>query len=270
MSQDTTAASSGDRVAVAPGWAMRLTGFLALFSGFALALLLIFSGALSQGLLVLLITLAGLPILSFLVYLIWRFYWYVLAALLSVFTLVALGGWLAIKQGVLRLPESWSAVQSFIRQGSLMNFLIALTAAAVVAATTYRFYTLLQMGELARLRRLLQGRKGSALFDFDSDQPSSLSAANVPLDQRVMRHLQETGHRGEQKGDLIHVFKKRDFVGIVRVVESAGAISPLIVRDVEKQRAKLGVKVAYLATAGWFTDEVRQMADQMGVKLITV
>lgn len=264
MTQVTTIAESGDQVAIAPGWIKRIAGFLALFSGIGLSLLLIFSGALGEGLAVGGITLFGLPLLS----LVWRFYWYVVTVFLSLFILVGLALWWGVNARMISLPEGWEGLRTIILNGEPISILFAIMLAAIVSAALYRFYTLWQMGALGRLRwQIAEDR--DPFFNFETRGPSS-NAARASLMDRVLAHLVREGHRGEQQGDLIHVYKRRDFVGIVRVVESAGAISPLIVNDVEKHRAKLGVKVAYLATAGWFTDEVRQMANNLGIKLITV
>lgn len=266
MTQVTTIAESGDQVVIAPGWIRRIAGFLVLFFGIGLALLLIFSGALGEGLVVGMITLFGVPVLSF----IWRFYWYLVTILLSLFILIGLALWLGINARMISLPRGLENLRTIIQNGDPISIFFAIITAALVAAALYRFYTLWQMGALGRLRwQIAQDRDRDPLFNFETRSVSS-KAANASLMDRVLAHLVREGHRGELQGDLIHVYKRRDFVGIVRVVESAGAISPLIVKDVEKHRAKLGVKVAYLATAGWFTDDVRRMANDLGIKLITV
>jgi hypothetical protein len=265
MTQVTTIAESGDQVVIAPGWIKRIAGFLVLFSGIGLSLLLIFSGATGEGLAVGGITLFGLPALS----LIWRFYWYVVTIFLSLFILLGLVMWWGVNARMLSLPKGWEGLQTIILNGEPISILFAMIVTAIVSTALYRLYTLWQMGALGRLRWQMQDRDRDPFFDFETREPSS-SVARVSLLDRVLAHLVREGHRGELQGGLIHVYKRRDFVGIVRVVESAGAISPLIVKDVERHRAKLGVKVAYLATAGWFTDEVRQMANDLGIKLITV
>lgn len=268
MTQVTTVAESGDQVAIAPGWIKRAAGFLALFSGMVLSALLIFSNAVPQGLLVAVLTLIGLPLLSILASLIWRFYWYMITGALCVLLLTGLALWWGISTGVIKLGREWNDLRVIILRGNTIGFVFAILLAAIVTASLIRVYTLWQIGALGRLRRQIAG-DDDPLFNFETRGPSPM-AANASLMDRVLAHLLREGHRGEQHGDLIHVYKRRDFVGIVRVVESAGAISPLIVKDVEKHRAKLGVQVAYLATAGWFTEDVRRMAHDLGIKLITV
>jgi hypothetical protein len=141
MTQVTTVAESGDQVAIAPGWIKRIAGFLALFSGMVLALLLIFSDAFAQGLLVALITLIGLPILSLVATLVWRYYWYVITALLSVLLLAGLVMWWGIRMGLIEPHRSWNGLRAIILRGDPIGFLLAILLAAIISASLYRVYT---------------------------------------------------------------------------------------------------------------------------------
>jgi hypothetical protein len=269
MTQITTTTQPGDIVVIVPQWVVRAVGFLSLFIGLSTSFLLFMAGYITEGLILAVIMLALVPIGLLIQYVMWRFYWYlaliglIFQSLCYVLTLIGATGFMA------RMPASVqnssigptaAALSNANPAGSLIAFLLA----ALVTATVWRVYTLWRGGAGAKAKT--QPPAGDA-FEFDAPA----ATVDNSLMGKVIRKLEATGSKGEIKGDTVHVYKGGRFIGIVRVIDRAGgAISPVILNDVVKQRDRLGVKVAYLATSGMFTADVRNMADQQGVKLMTV
>lgn len=269
MTQITTTTQKGDIVVIVPGWVIRAVGFLSLFIGLSTSFIAFAIGYVTEGVLFAVVLLALVPIGLLIQYLMWRFYWYLILiglifqSLCGVLTLIGTTGFLV------RMPPSvanspYGSTVSALGDLSPASVLIACLSAALITASLWRFYNLWRSD--AKMKRVTQSPAGDS-FDFDVPEPTVSSS----LMGRVLRKLETTGSKGEIKGDTIHVYKSGRFIGIVRVVDRAGgAISPVILNDVVKQRDRLGVKVAYLATSGMFTADVRNMADQQGVKLMTV
>lgn len=272
MTQITTTTQPGDIVVIVPGWIVRAVGFLSLFVGLSTSFLLFMNGYITEGVLLAVIMLALVPIGLLIQYLVWRFYWYmaliglIFQSLCYVLTLIGTTGFVS------RMPVSVQNSPAGPTVAALgtnpVGALIAFLLAALMTAALYRFYTLWRRGDVRPKAKpsAPDVSPGDSSFDFDFP----VSNTDSSLTGRVLKKLESAGSRGEVKGDTIHVYKGGRFIGIVRVIDRDGAISPVILNDVIKQRDRLGVKVAYLATSGMFTADVRNLADQQGIKLMTV
>lgn len=272
MSQITTTTQPGDIVIVVPGWIMRLVGFMGLFGGLTLSLLIILIGYPIEGFLVLLFTLVWTPIWMLFHYIVWRFYWYLLAAWLSIQAFLWVAGFLLLIRGVTLLPRSLGldAVSTSAMNANPINGCFSLIIAALITAVVYRLYILSRERSIRPAERHTSSYAPAAQSDdlFSEDAP--LPQIDNSLMGRVVRKLEQAGRKTEIKGDTIQVYKGGRLVGIVRVIDRSGSISPLLVNDVAKQRDRIGVKTAYLATSGTFSSDVRSLAGQLGIQLMTV
>lgn len=276
MTQITTTTQPGDIVVIVPGWIVRAVGFLSLFIGLSTALLLCFGGAIFEGTMLAVLLLAIVPISLLFQYFVWRFYWYLILVILLLQSLCYGLTLIGAANLIARMPSSVANSSFGVTAANALGSvnpstgLIAFLLAALITAVLYRFYTLWRRGDVRPKTKSSASETvyaGDSSFDFGAPAPTVDSS----LMGKVIRKLEATGSRGEIKGDTVHVYKGGHFIGIVRVIDRAGgAISPVILNDVVRQRDRLGVKVAYLATSGMFTADVRNMADQQGVKLMTV
>lgn len=268
MTQITTTTRPGDIVVIVPGWIIQAVGFLSLFVGLSGSFIAFAIGYVTEGVLLAVVMLALVPIGLLIQYVMWRFYWYLILiglifqSLCGVLTLLGATGFMN------RMPprvenSSFGPTVSALGGLSPATVLIACLSAALITAGLWRFYSLWRSD--AKVKRATQSPAGDS-FDFDAPA----TTVDTSLMGRVVRKLEATGSKGEIKGDTIHVYKDSRFIGIVRVIDRDGAISPVILNDVIKQRDRLGAKVAYLATSGMFNADVRNMADQQGIKLMTV
>lgn len=262
MTQITTTTQAGDIVIIIPGWVMRLVGFLGLFGGFTLALLFVFMGHAIEGFLIALFTLVWTPIWMLFHYILWRFYWYLLAAWLALQAFLWVGAALLV-MGDLIVPGIGDLnLDTSSLKRSPINALFAVLLAALITAVLYRLYTLSRGSQPSDMK--------SKRADASEPAPAAPTPDEKTLMDRVLAKLERAGNRGEIRGDTIYVYKGGKHVGIVRVIDRPAAISPVMVKDVLNQRNRLGVDSAYLATSGHFTDETRGLADTWGIKLMTV
>lgn len=264
MTQITTTTQPGDIVVIVPGWIIRAVGFLGLFCGLTLSFLVFAAGYVIEGLLSAVLMLGIVPIWMLFQYIFWRFHWYLLliAMILSA-TLCGSSLLLGMRVTPSIAQSQFGSTAANFLTISPANGLVAFVIALLVTGVLYRFYTLWRSGAQAKPQAQ---PSNNDLFDFETPAPTVDSS----LMSRVLKKLEATGSRVEIRGDTIHVYKGGRFIGIVRVIDRGGAISPVILNDVIKQRDRLGAKVAYLATSGMFTGQVRDMADQQGVKLMVV
>jgi hypothetical protein len=202
---------------------------------------------------------ALVPIGLMIQFLLWRFYWYlILIGLILQFVCAGLTLSGLVNLGSFAEPESpFGATLSILTSINPLSMLLALFLAALITFILYRIYAL--------WKRPRSGPDGTVNEDLTSDFGPPMT-----LMDRVVRKLEATGSKAQVEGATVQVYKNGEFVGIVRVIDRPGAITATNVNDVVKLRDRLGVKIAYIATTGHFESQVRDLANQQGIRLMTV
>lgn len=258
MTQIPITTQSGDVVVIVPRWLMRAVGFFSLFMDLSASFLLFLMGYTSEGLLLSGAMLVLVPLGLLIQYILWRFYWYLaLVGLLVQFVCFGLA-----LSGIANLesfsdPESpLTPIVSILTSLNVLSVLLALFLSALITFILYRVYVLWQ--------------EPRTQVSDGHDDVSSDFGRPLTLMERVVKKLEATGSQPRIEGAAVKVYKAGEFVGIVRVIDRVGPITVTDVNDVVKLRDRQKVKIAYIATTGHFQDEVRDLANKQGVRMMVL
>lgn len=260
MTQIPITTQPGDVVVIVPRWLMRSIGFLSFFMGLSASFLLFLIGYTSEAVILSVAMLALVPIGLLIQYVLWRVYWYlILIGLLVQFVCFALTlSGVVVDLASFSVSESpFAPAISMLSSLNPLSMLLALCLSALITFILYRVYVLWK-------------RPRSNGSSMDDNVSRDFADARLTLMDRVVRKLEATGSQAKVEGATVQVYKGGEFVGIVRVIDRPVAITVTNVNDVVKLRDRLGVKIAYIATTGHFQDDVRDLANKQGVRVMTV
>jgi hypothetical protein len=259
MTQIPITTQPGDVVVIVPLWLMRAVGFFSLFIALGASFVLFLMGFTSEGLLFSVAMLVLVPLVMFIQYILWRFYWYLILVGLLV-QLICFGLALAGVASQAPFSDFDSPIGTALSLVSSINPLSALLALFLSALITFILYRVYALWQRPRLKATSSG----------GDDVTSDFGPPLTLMERVVKKLEATGSQAKVEGATVQVYKGGQFMGIVRVIDRPVAITATNVNDVVKLRDRLGVKIAYIATTGHFESDIRALANTQGVRIMVI
>lgn len=201
-----------------------------------------------------------------LLYVIWRFYWHINTYLLTCATVFYLAIFVLILFGGASIPESLRPDPLVIPGDTISNGLIVL-AIAVPLFLLYR-----------RGRRLIPAETDEKFVFSEADDTAPRQLTDDELDAKFRQQVADvinektsyTARLADKQTD-IDVFKdSHHLIGLVRCKrhQPGRAIAPLFIHELKRVKDATGLKFVYLVTNGSFTEEARQEAEQVGIRLM--
>ena len=215
------------------------------------------------------------PVL-FLYYILWRYYWWLVAIVMTCSTLFFVGL-------LLMFPYAESRVNSLAQQSG-MNLTISQTVVAAMLAVTVLPLLVWGWWRMRSKPKAPIATTSLPLFDFtpaakpSSPQPQTIRRNDeltpIEFQNEVARLLIETNPDldvsiRENQVD-IDVYRDGHQIGIIRckLARSSSPIAPLFVQEVHRLKERLGLSVAYIATTAQFNDDARELAQQLDIRIL--
>lgn len=268
MSQSTPKQTYHDVHVRIPFWLIKLIALNMAIWMTVVTIGIFFSGQIGTALMLWVIGLLWIPVQLFLMYLFWRFYWWITAFTWVLGSLFAL---LMVMVGTIRITTL--GIESTLSDLQSLPPIALPVIALVVVVLVFIVYLLTRrrpepvVVEETRFIFSEEGEPDAAPRNYKSGVTAKEFQVEVA---RLIDAL--TNYRAEAQGGIreIYVYQKEMLVGLVicKLREPDQFLAPMFVRDVHKRKEALNVKFAYLVTNARFNTDTEAEAKRYGIRLI--